>query len=106
MAKVLLNPHHVAMKNGKRKCFGCNLHEVSNYCIHRWWPIERRKGYSFRMFFGKPHLLPTCKRATFDYKEQEEYKQKYCNILGVDPTELVSSRNSTKERKMANCEIY
>lgn len=107
---ILLNPHHEAMKNGKRKCFGCRSKDIDHWCVHRWWPQERRAGYAFRMFHGKPHLLPTCKRGSFDYEEQEEYKKKYCDALGISHSELSNGggggRGGRPSKRLENCEIF
>jgi hypothetical protein len=68
--------------SNKNKCYGCHLRPVSEWCSYRWWPTEGRKGYAFRMF-RKIHLLPTCKKPDFDYKERDEYRSKYYEAMGI-----------------------
>jgi len=107
---VTLNIQYEGMGKGRRKCFGCNYKDVSQWCSYRWWKQERRKGYSFRMFYGKTHLLPTCRRENFSYKEQEQYKKQYCYTLGINPEELTNSggrRNGGGGgRKRRSYEVY
>jgi len=67
---------------------------------------ENRKGYSFRMFYGKSHLLPTCRRENFDYSEQKEYKKRYFEIVGIDPRELSNNGGKRGGRKRRAYEVY
>jgi hypothetical protein len=84
-----MNPRGENAGSGKRKCWGCNLRDISQMCSYRWWPDERRPAYRFRIF-RKIHLLPTCRRENFEYPEREAFVKKYCDTLGIDYTEIVN----------------
>jgi hypothetical protein len=81
------NPVQVGIKKGSKKCFGCNTTPINRMCFYRNWKDESRSMYAFRVF-QKIHLLPTCKKPDFAYEEKEEFKQKYCDELGVSYQEL------------------
>jgi hypothetical protein len=87
------NVYDSRIKKSSKKCFGCNLREINKTCSYRNWRQEGRSGYAFRVF-QKIHLLPTCSRPDFKYKEREEYKQKYCDELGVTYQELFPRTSS------------
>ncbi len=91
----LMNPKFDSIGKGKRKCWGCNMNDISQWCPYRWWPEERRPGYRFRVF-RKMHLLPTCRRDNWDYPERNEFVTKYCKVLGVDPSELLNPEGGRK----------
>ena len=101
-----LNAEYESVGKGKRKCFGCKYRDISVWCYYRWWKQESRKGYSFRMFYGKSHLLPTCRRENFDYKEQKEYKKRYIEIVGIDTRELSNNGGKRGGRKRRAYEVY
>ena len=82
-----LNPVTHFIGKNSRKCFGCNLNPINRFCVYRWWKEEGRQGYAFRVF-RKVHLLPSCRRANFEYPERDEFKKKYCETLGCTPAEL------------------
>jgi len=91
-----LNP--VIKSKSRKRCFGCNLKAINQWCSYRWWPEERRAGFSFRVA-RKIHLLPTCKRENFEYKEKEEFVNSYCQTLGMDPKEILGAGCSKKGGK-------
>jgi hypothetical protein len=81
------NVYDSTIKKSSKKCFGCNLNPVNRWCSYRNWRHEGKSGYSFRAF-QKIHLLPTCSRPDFKYAEREEFKQAYCDTLGVTYQDL------------------
>jgi hypothetical protein len=85
MRPTTLNPKFDGVGSGRRKCWGCNQRAINQWCIHRWWPDERRPHYRFRVF-RKVHLLPTCRRENWDYPERNEFVKKYCEEAGIDYT--------------------
>lgn len=86
MAKpTTMNPKGVVTGSGSRKCWGCKMRSIGDWCVYRWWPQEMRPAYRFRIF-RKVELLPTCRRENWDYPEREEFVQKYCAEAGIDYT--------------------
>ena len=83
-----MNPKFDTVGSGRRKCWGCNMKDISQWCPYRWWPEERRPGYRFRMF-RKIHLLPTCRRDNFAYTERNIFVKRYCDAMGIDSTSLM-----------------
>ncbi len=85
MRPTTLNPKDTGMKmgSGRRKCWGCNIKEINQWCVFRWWPQEMKPNYRFRAF-RKVHLLPTCRRENWDYPERNEFVEKYCKEVGID----------------------
>jgi len=89
-----MNPRFKEVGSGRRRCWGCNLKEISQWCNYRFWPDERRSGYAFRMF-TKIYLLPTCRRDNFEYKERDIFVKKYCDFLGINPSDIYGSSKSS-----------
>lgn len=81
------NVYDTEIKKSSKKCFGCKMNPINRTCTYRNWTKEGRSRYAFRVF-RKIHLLPTCSRPHFAYTEREEFKQKYCDELGVTYDEL------------------
>jgi hypothetical protein len=78
-----LNPKFDGIGSGRRKCWGCNLKEINQWCMYRWWPSESRSAFAFRVFRKIQHL-PTCRRDNWDYSERNEFVKKYCEEAGID----------------------
>lgn len=92
-----LNSKFDGVGNGRRKCWGCNMREINQWCMYRWWTNEGRSAYQFRMF-KKIHLLPTCRRDNWDYPERNEFVKKYCKEVGLDYTTHISSGGGGRGR--------
>ena len=90
------NAYDTEIKRSSRKCFGCNATPINRTCYYRRWRHEGRSAYAFRVF-RKIHLLPTCGRPNFKYEEREEFKQAYCDLLGVTYQELFPREASSRK---------